>query len=86
MKKRWICALLAAVLLLSIVPTVSLEAKAASNMKASQELIEMLKKFEGFLQYPKWDYKQYSMGYTRGSGGTAEAACQQFLCGDQPVY
>ena len=63
MKKRWICALLAVVLLLSVAPAVSLEAKAASNMKASQELIEMLKKFEGFLQYPKWDYKQYSMGY-----------------------
>lgn len=63
MKKRILCVLLAALMLIGIVQTAPFQAKAASNMTASQELIELIKQFEGFLKYPVWDYQQYSMGY-----------------------
>ena len=62
MKKRLLCALMAAVILFGIVAAVP-PARAASELTVSQELVDMLKKFEGFLKYPVWDNRQYSMGY-----------------------
>lgn len=63
MKKRILCALLAAAMLLGMIAVAPREARAASNLTGSQELVDMIKKFEGFLKYPVWDNKQYSMGY-----------------------
>ena len=62
MKKRLLCALMAAVILFGIVAAVP-PARAASELTVSQELVDMLKKFEGFLKYPVWDNRQCSMGY-----------------------
>lgn len=32
-------------------------------MKTSQECVAFIKRMEGFLKYPVWDYAQYSVGY-----------------------
>ena len=68
MKKRLISFLLAALLLVSAVvvgaPTVS----AAAERKASDKLINLIKEFEGFLQYAKEDYGQYTIGYGTSCG------------------
>ena len=66
-RKIW-CILLAAVLLLSLIPAFALPTQAASNMKTSEECIEILKKMEGFIKYPVWDHSQYSVGYGSGCG------------------
>lgn len=66
MHKRLWCMLLAAALLLSLIPAFALPTQAASNMKTSEECIEILKKMEGFIKYPMYDHGQYSVGY--GSG------------------
>ena len=63
MKRKLICVLLSAILLLSLVPALHLQALAASEMKASDECIELLKRMEGFSAKPYWDYSQYSVGY-----------------------
>ena len=63
MKRKLICVLLSAILLLSMVPALHLQALAASEMKASDECIELLKLMEGFSAKPYWDYSQYSVGY-----------------------
>ena len=34
-----------------------------TGFKASKELVELIKKWEGFAKYPVWDYGQYSVGY-----------------------
>ena len=48
MNKRLICALLTLVLLFSLIPSVSFVAKAESNLKTSDALIDLLIAFEGF--------------------------------------
>jgi GH24 family phage-related lysozyme (muramidase) len=34
-----------------------------TGFKASKDLVELIKKWEGFSKYPVWDYGQYSVGY-----------------------
>ena len=69
MKKRLFCCLLAAVILLGSVAILSPRSRAADNMTASPQLIEILKKIEGFAPRPYWDYSQWTVGYgTRASG------------------
>lgn len=63
MKKKCLCALLALVMVVGICTAVPFKTRAASDMTASQGLIDMLKAFEGFSKYPIWDNSQYSMGY-----------------------
>ena len=52
--------LLAAALLLSLIPAFALPTQAASNMTTSEECIEILKEMEGFIKYPMYDHGQYS--------------------------
>lgn len=63
MKKRIISLLMAVAVMLSVaigsVHTVS----AVSAMETSEACVEMIKQEEGFVQYPVWDYAQYSVGY-----------------------
>ena len=68
MHKRLWCMLLAAALLLSLIPAFALPTQAASNMKTSEECIAILKKMEGFVKYPIYDHGQYSVGYGSGCG------------------
>lgn len=63
MKRKILCILLSVVLLLTMVPAITLPALAASELKASDDCIDMLKALEGFSKYPYWDYLQYSVGY-----------------------
>lgn len=60
LKKRIFSFLIVLALVLTMIP---LQAKAASAMVASQQLIEVLKKVEGFSAKPVWDYSQWSVGY-----------------------
>ena len=68
MKRRLISLLLAAVLLIGFVPVGTLSASAASAMKSSEKLIELIKGFEGFSSTAKWDFGHYSIGYGTACG------------------
>ncbi len=63
MKKRLICALLSLALLVSVLPSISLTAKAKSNLKTSDALVNLLKTFEGFSGACIKDGTQRSVGY-----------------------
>lgn len=63
MKKRLICLLLAAAMLLGITPAVSLHVKAESNLTTSDALITLLIGFEGFTGSCIVDNTQRSVGY-----------------------
>ena len=65
MKRRVICGLLAALLLLSLFPVT---ASAASNMQMSEKAIALLKQFEGFSPKAYKDNTQYSIGYGTACG------------------
>ena len=61
--KRILSFLLSAVLLFGLVEAAVPRAFAAQNLTASDELVELIKEFEGFLATPQYDYSQYSVGY-----------------------
>ncbi len=66
MTKRWICGLLAAVLLAACLPNLPMLAWATeqtTDMTVSDDFIEVLKKMEGFHGVPYWDYAQWTVGY-----------------------
>lgn len=63
MKKRLLCCLLAAVMILGSVAALSPHSRAADTMTASAQLVDMLKKIEGFAPRPYWDYSQWTVGY-----------------------
>lgn len=63
MKRKLFCILLSAILLFSAFAGMKLQVSAASDLKASDECIEILKAMEGFSAKPYWDYSQYSVGY-----------------------
>lgn len=63
MKKRILCLLLTAVLLLGLVPGWAMGVSAASDMSPSEHAIALIKTFEGFSKFPYYDYSQYSVGY-----------------------
>ena len=62
-KKRLICVFMTLVLLLSAVPGVAPDAHAASELKTSDHLVNLLKKFEGFTPVCIKDGTQRSVGY-----------------------
>lgn len=63
MKKRILSLAVVIALLVTLVPFAAVEANAASEFVASAELIETIKKWEGFSAKPIWDYGQWSVGY-----------------------
>ena len=63
MTKRILCFVLAALLLLSLIPAFTLPTRAASNMRTSETCIAILKEMEGFAEFPYFDYSHYSVGY-----------------------
>lgn len=65
MHKRILCGILAAVLLLSLLPAIALPVSAV-DMKTSEACIVILKSMEGFAEFPYFDYSQYSIGYGTG--------------------
>lgn len=58
---------------------------AAAASRISENGIALIKEFEGFLQYAKWDYKQWSIGYGTGvdkndyPNGITEAEADRLL-------
>lgn len=63
MNKRMISFLLAAVLLLSLIPGAARIVHADDALTTSEECIELLKRMEGFVEKPYYDNGQYSVGY-----------------------
>ncbi len=61
--KRLLSILLAVVTLVSMVSICAVPAQAVSDLRASQDMVDVLKIFEGFEEKPYWDSKQYSVGY-----------------------
>ena len=72
-KKRILSIILAVALLVTLIPLGVIPVSAASEFKASQEMIDLLKRFEGFSLRPYWDYSQWTVGYgTRVPDGKLE--------------
>lgn len=63
MNRRLISLILAAVLLAGLVVPGIPVAHAANELKASDEIVALIKGFEGFYSKPYKDYSQYSIGY-----------------------
>lgn len=60
MKRRVICALLVALILISLIPVTTL---AVSAYTTSDKAVAILKEWEGFSPTQYWDVKHYSIGY-----------------------
>jgi len=92
-KKRIVTFILTVALLVSLVPMAAIPVRAVADFKASQEMIDLLKRWEGFSSKPYWDNTQWTVGYgTRVPDGKlreyqengiseeeAEALLQEFL-------
>ena len=63
MKRRWLCALLAAVLIVSTLSGLSLRTGAVETMTTSQQMIDVIKQMEGFARRVYWDNSQWTVGY-----------------------
>lgn len=63
MKRRCLCGFLTLVLLITMLPALPLRIHAFESMTVSQDMIDVLKKMEGFYKRATWDYKQYTVGY-----------------------
>ena len=65
MRKKLICIILVAILLVGIMPTQRATATNADALDISNEFLRVIKQFEGFSNggRPYWDYAQYSIGY-----------------------
>lgn len=61
--RRILSLVLAMAITLSIALLGGVSVSAESNLAASDECINILKKYEGFSKYPYWDYGQWTVGY-----------------------
>lgn len=68
MRKRFACVLMALVMVIAMVPAMVTPADAASDLSSSEEIIGLIKKFEGFSATAYWDTDHWSVGY--GTAGT----------------
>lgn len=66
MKRRFLCVLLSALILISMIPAMSFQAYAVKDMTTSEKCIEILKAMEGFIRFPIADNGQWSIGYGCG--------------------
>ncbi len=67
--KRIISLMLSLIIILSLVCVAAPNVSAASAMKTSDMGINMIKSFEGFIEYPKQDNGQWTVGYGTGVSG-----------------
>lgn len=63
MKKRILSIALTVALLITLIPTGAVTARAESEFTISPEMVEVIKKWEGFNCKPYWDYQQWTVGY-----------------------
>ena len=88
MRKRILCSLLAAVMIVVMLPGLAFPASAASQMTASEDLVDFIKEHEGFRSEAYVSGGQWSIGYgTSASPGDtitreeAEEALRDHLLG-----
>ena len=62
MKKRFLCAILALIMMISLVPVTAMNASAAS-MKTSEDAIKFIKQYESYSKNCYKDGDRYSIGY-----------------------
>ena len=78
MKRRIACMIMAMVLAISLVPLGAITAKAASSLTYSENVVSLIKQFEGFSASAYWDVNQWTIGYgttgTQGQTMTEEQA------------
>ena len=66
MLKKSLCIALVAVLVLGVFAMLLAKPAESANiteMKVSEELVELLQEMEGFVAVPKWDYTQWTVGF-----------------------
>lgn len=61
--KKILCLVLAAILVLGVMPMEGLSATNADELTISDAGVDFIKSFEGFSAKPQWDYGQWSIGY-----------------------
>ena len=70
MKRRIACMIMALVLVIGLLPLGVISAQAASNLNYSENLVSLIKQFEGFSASAYWDVNQWAIGYgTAGVSG-----------------
>lgn len=70
MKRRITCMIMALVLVISLLPLGVISAQAASNLNYSENVVSLIKQFEGFSASAYWDVNQWTIGYgTTGVSG-----------------
>jgi GH24 family phage-related lysozyme (muramidase) len=62
-KRRILGVVLMVALLFSFASLFAVDANAASDMRASQEIVDMIQSIEGFQAIPYWDYAQWTVGF-----------------------
>ncbi len=75
--KRLLSLVLALALLVSLAAMGNFSVSAASEMKASEQMIEILMKLEGWSEKPYWDNSQYSVGY--GTRPLSQADLERYM-------
>lgn len=76
MRKRFLCMMLAMIMLLGIVASAPMPVNAYTNLKTSDALVKLLQTFEGRVDYQVWDVSQWSVGY-----GTRVNVCSKGYSG-----
>lgn len=80
MKRRIACMIMAMVLAISLLPLGAVPAKAASNLMYSENVVALIKQFEGFSASAYWDVSQWTIGYgTVGAQGQTITEAQADL-------
>lgn len=70
MKRRIACVVMALVLVIGLLPLGAISTKAASYLNYSENLVNLIKQFEGFSGSAYWDVNQWTIGYgTTGYAG-----------------
>lgn len=70
MKRKFTCMILALVLVISLLPLGAIPTQAASNLNYSENVVNLIKQFEGFSASAYWDVNQWTIGYgTTGYAG-----------------
>ena len=70
MKRKFVCLMMALVLVISLLPLGAIHTQAASNLNYSEYAVSLIKQFEGFSASAYWDVSQWTIGYgTTGYAG-----------------
>lgn len=70
MKRRIACVVMALVLVIGLLPLGAISTKAASYLNYSENVVNLIKQFEGFSASAYWDVNQWTIGYgTTGYAG-----------------